>query len=44
MIIVTGASGQLGGTIVERLIERLPAGSVGVSVRDPDKEIGRAHV
>ena len=37
MIIVTGASGQLGGTIVERLIERLPAGSVGVSVRDPDK-------
>ena len=37
MIIVTGASGQLGGTIVERLIKRLPAGSVGVSVRDPAK-------
>src|SRR5437867_6201091 len=37
MIIVTGATGQLGGLIVERLLERMPAGQVGVSVRDLDK-------
>ncbi|GAA4487477.1 NAD(P)H-binding protein [Actinoallomurus oryzae] len=37
MIIVTGASGQLGGATVERLLERLPAEQVGVSVRDPEK-------
>lgn len=37
MIIVTGATGKLGKDIVERLIERLPAGEVGISVRDPGK-------
>jgi uncharacterized protein YbjT (DUF2867 family) len=37
MIIVTGATGQLGGLIVARLLERMPAGQIGVSVRDPDK-------
>jgi NAD(P)H dehydrogenase (quinone) len=37
MIIVTGATGQLGGLIVARLLERIPAGQIGVSVRDPDK-------
>jgi NAD(P)H dehydrogenase (quinone) len=37
MIIVTGASGQLGQAIVERLLERLPAAEIGVSVRDPSK-------
>ena len=37
MIIVTGATGQLGRGIVERLVERVPAGGVGVSVRDPGK-------
>ncbi len=35
MIIVTGATGQLGSQIVERLLERVPAEQVGVSVRDP---------
>lgn len=35
MIIVTGATGQLGQAIVERLVERLPAGQIGASVRDP---------
>lgn len=35
MIIVTGASGRLGSLIVDRLIERIPADQVGVSVRDP---------
>ena len=37
MIIVTGATGQLGGAVVRRLLERLPAGRVGVSVREPQK-------
>ncbi|MGQ5635648.1 MULTISPECIES: SDR family oxidoreductase [unclassified Streptomyces] len=37
MIIVTGATGNLGRRIVERLLERLPADRVGVSVRDPRK-------
>lgn len=34
MIIVTGATGQLGSRIVDRLLERVPATGVGVSVRD----------
>ncbi|MEV2230219.1 SDR family oxidoreductase [Streptomyces phaeochromogenes] len=37
MIIVTGATGQLGRQIVERLLTRVPANQVGVSVRDPQK-------
>ncbi|MER5518724.1 SDR family oxidoreductase [Streptomyces sp. NPDC002763] len=37
MIIVTGATGQLGSQIVERLLDRVPAERVGVSVRDPKK-------
>lgn len=37
MIIVTGATGQLGSQIVERLLKRVAAGQIGVSVRDPDK-------
>ncbi|WP_033213511.1 SDR family oxidoreductase [Kitasatospora phosalacinea] len=42
MIIVTGATGELGRRIVERLLERLPADRVGVSVRDPRKARGLA--
>ncbi|MCZ4095371.1 NAD(P)H-binding protein [Streptomyces sp. So13.3] len=37
MIIVTGATGQLGRQIVERLLTRVPAARIGVSVRDPQK-------
>jgi uncharacterized protein YbjT (DUF2867 family) len=37
MIIVTGANGQLGRAIVERLLTRIPAGQIGVSVRNPEK-------
>ncbi len=37
MIIVTGATGQLGRQIVERLLTRVPPGRVGLSVRDPKK-------
>lgn len=37
MIIVTGATGQLGRAIVENLVGRVPPSQVGVSVRDPAK-------
>ncbi|MCS5715460.1 NAD(P)H-binding protein [Herbiconiux sp. CPCC 205716] len=37
MIIITGATGELGSRIVDRLLQRVPAESVGVSVRDPSK-------
>ncbi|PWI44775.1 SDR family oxidoreductase [Streptomyces sp. ICBB 8177] len=42
MIIVTGATGQLGRRTVERLLTRVPADRVGVSVRDPRKAQGLA--
>lgn len=37
MIIVTGANGKLGRAVVERLLDRIPAERIGVSVRDPEK-------
>ncbi|MFD5651338.1 NAD(P)H-binding protein [Streptomyces sp. NPDC127039] len=37
MIIVTGATGGLGGTTVEHLLKRVPADEIGVSVRDTAK-------
>jgi NAD(P)H dehydrogenase (quinone) len=37
MIVVTGATGHLGRLIVEKLVRRVPADQVGVSVRDPKK-------
>lgn len=37
MIIVTGASGQLGSAVVDNLLARVPAEQVGVAVRDPSK-------
>lgn len=37
MIIVTGANGKLGRAVVERLLKRLPAERIGVSVRDPNQ-------
>lgn len=37
MIVVTGAGGQLGREVVERLLARVPADQVGVSVRAPEK-------
>ncbi|WP_345668408.1 NmrA family NAD(P)-binding protein [Streptomyces similanensis] len=36
MTVVTGATGQLGSRVVDRLLERLPADRIGVSVRDPE--------
>jgi uncharacterized protein YbjT (DUF2867 family) len=37
VIVVTGATGQLGREVVERLLTRIPASEIGVSVRDPQK-------
>jgi NAD(P)H dehydrogenase (quinone) len=37
MIIVTGATGQLGRSIVQKLVKLVPASQVGVSVRDMSK-------
>lgn len=37
MFIVTGASGMLGRKIIENLLLRVPAASIGISVRDPAK-------
>lgn len=37
MIVVTGATGRLGGLTVEQLLARVPASEVGVSVRSPEK-------
>jgi NAD(P)H dehydrogenase (quinone) len=42
MIVVTGATGQLGRAIVHQLLQRRPASQVAVSVRDPDKAAGLA--
>ncbi|TLQ42198.1 NmrA family NAD(P)-binding protein [Streptomyces marianii] len=37
MLIITGATGRLGALIVNRLLERLPADRIGVSVRDASR-------
>ncbi|WP_432870289.1 SDR family oxidoreductase [Microbispora rosea] len=37
MIIITGATGQLGSGVVEHLLTRIPADRIGVSVRDVAK-------
>ncbi|MCG5463821.1 NAD(P)H-binding protein [Micromonospora sp. MED01] len=43
MFVVTGATGQLGSQIVDRLLDRLPPDAVGVSVRDVDRAAGLAE-
>lgn len=37
MFVITGATGQLGSRIVDQLLARVPAATVGVSVRDVDR-------
>ncbi|WP_198663094.1 SDR family oxidoreductase [Cohaesibacter intestini] len=37
ILVVTGASGKLGGLVVEALLRLVPAEQIGVSVRDPAK-------
>ncbi|MEI7026794.1 SDR family oxidoreductase [Paenibacillus sp. y28] len=36
-ILVTGATGQLGALVVEKLLQTVPAANIAVSVRDTDK-------
>lgn len=43
MIVVSGATGQLGRAVVDGLLDRVPAEQVGVSVRDPEKAAGLAR-
>lgn len=42
MIVVTGATGQLGSLVVGQLLQRVPAERVALSVRDPEKAAGPA--
>ena len=42
MIVVTGATGQLGRQVVERLTEMVSPSTIAVSVRDPEKAAGMA--
>ncbi|MFE2408991.1 NAD(P)H-binding protein [Kitasatospora sp. NPDC059408] len=44
MLIVTGATGRLGALIVGRLLERVPADRIGVSVRDASRATGLAEL
>jgi NAD(P)H dehydrogenase (quinone) len=37
MIIVTGATGKLGQTIIRKLLERIPADQIGACCRNPEK-------
>ncbi|MBD3895001.1 SDR family oxidoreductase [Halomonas sp. ML-15] len=37
MILVTGASGQLGRLVIDALLKRVPAGDIAAAVRHPDK-------
>lgn len=37
MILITGATGQLGGIVVENLLEKVPARQIAVLVRDENK-------
>ncbi|MGX5656595.1 NmrA family NAD(P)-binding protein [Geodermatophilus nigrescens] len=43
MIVVTGATGRLGSRVVDRLLRHVPAGEVGVSVRDVRAAAGLAE-
>lgn len=43
MILVTGATGQLGGAVVRQLLARTEAAGVAVLVRDPGKAAGLAQ-
>ncbi len=43
MIVITGATGLLGGAVVQRLLGKVPAAEIGVSVRDPAKATALAE-
>ncbi|WP_266364639.1 SDR family oxidoreductase [Tellurirhabdus rosea] len=37
MILVTGATGQLGGAVIQQLLQKMPASQIVAFVRNPDK-------
>ena len=37
MILVTGASGELGGQVVRQLVQKVPANQIVAAVRDPGR-------
>ena len=37
MLIVTGATGQLGRLVIDELLKKMPAGAIVAAVRDPAK-------
>lgn len=37
MIVITGATGQLGQLVIEHLLKRVPASEIAAAVRNPDK-------
>jgi len=37
MIVVTGASGQLGRLVIDSLLARMPAGQIVAAVRNPER-------
>lgn len=37
MIVVTGASGQLGRLVIQSLLRKVPAGEIVAAVRDPKR-------
>lgn len=44
MIVVTGATGQLGSAIVRALAQRVPANQIGASARNPEKAAALAEL
>lgn len=43
MIVITGANGKLGRAITARLLDQVPAGQIGISVRDPAQSVELAE-
>ncbi|MFI5592001.1 NAD(P)H-binding protein [Amycolatopsis sp. NPDC051758] len=43
MIVITGGTGKLGSQVVDQLLHRVPAGEIGVSVREPGRAAGLAE-
>ena len=44
MIVVTGASGQLGKLVIQFLLEKIPASEIIAAVRNPEKAIDLAEL
>jgi len=44
MILVTGATGKLGGQVIEQLVRKVSAGQIVAGVRDPGKAADLARL